>query len=210
MSGYMATQPKRVDRRTSIQNGSVMLWHQQLIFMHGGNFECLFKNHGHVLQRCEKSQTSKLTSRLNDNFLRLTFLPTALQFHFQLDSMFLYQFRGPLVEMNKKQMSSSLSYSIFVKPMATIHQNPKITCCFPWWWHFCIQLYAKNVIIKAGGGGHSHWKVVWECAALKTPFFRPFFISGDPPFQVLLQLQRPYIYFWENFTFLTTIFTDSG
>ena len=47
-------------------------------------------------------------------------------------------------------------------------------------------------------GGHSHWKVVWGCAALKTPFFRPFCTSGDPPFQVLLQLQRdPTSIFWK-------------
>ena len=31
-------------------------------------------------------------------------------------------------------------------------------------------------------GRHSYWKVVRVCAALKTPFFGPFFHSGDPPF----------------------------
>ena len=49
-----------------------------------------------------------------------------------------------------------------------------------------------------GGGGHSNWTVVWVCAALKTPFFRPFFLSRDPPFQAFLQLQGPHLcFFWK-------------
>ena len=42
---------------------------------------------------------------------------------------------------------------------------------------------------------HSHWNVVWGCATLKTPLFRPFFSSGDSLFQAFFQLQRPHFYF---------------
>ena len=39
--------------------------------------------------------------------------------------------------------------------------------------------------------GHSHWKVVWGRANLKTPFFWPNFSSGDPPFQAFFPLRSP-------------------
>ena len=54
-------------------------------------------------------------------------------------------------------------------------------------------------LILLNSGGHSHWKVIGGCAALKTPcFFRPFFSSGDPPFQALFQFWRPHFrFFWK-------------
>ena len=52
-----------------------------------------------------------------------------------------------------------------------------------------------------GWGGHSHWKVVRGCAALKTSFFRPHFSSRNPPFQALFQLQRPHFQFLKNLAF---------
>ena len=27
-------------------------------------------------------------------------------------------------------------------------------------------------VYLTGGGGYSHWKVVWRCAAVMTPFFQ--------------------------------------
>ena len=56
---------------------------------------------------------------------------------------------------------------------------------------------AKNSFVHMGGR-HSHWKVVRGCDALKPPFSGHFFCSGDPPFQVLFQLQRPHFYFWKK------------
>ena len=42
-----------------------------------------------------------------------------------------------------------------------------------------------------GGGGHSHWEVIWVCAAFMTHLFTPIYSSGDPQFQVDLQLRSP-------------------
>ena len=57
-------------------------------------------------------------------------------------------------------------------------------------------------------GGHSHWKVVGGCTALKTPFFRPFLSSGDLSFQVLFQLQIPHFKFFGKNAFSSPIFAD--
>ena len=54
---------------------------------------------------------------------------------------------------------------------------------------------------RPGGGGHSHWKVIWGRAALKTPFFRSNFSSGDPPFQAFFPLQSLHLDFLKNLAF---------
>ena len=38
------------------------------------------------------------------------------------------------------------------------------------------------MVTNPGVEGHSHWKVVWGCATLKTPFSRPHFSYIDLPF----------------------------
>ena len=53
----------------------------------------------------------------------------------------------------------------------------------------------KILKILKRGQGHSYWKVVWWCAALKISFFMPLFNSGDPLFLALFQLHRPHFYF---------------
>ena len=57
-------------------------------------------------------------------------------------------------------------------------------------------------------GGHSHWKVVLGRAALKTPFFRPNFISGDPPFQAFFPLRSLHLDFLKKFCISRQIFAD--
>ena len=53
-----------------------------------------------------------------------------------------------------------------------------------------IDLVQSEVRINPGGG-HSHWEVIWVCAAYKTHLFTLISSSGDPQFHVNLPLRSP-------------------
>ena len=69
-----------------------------------------------------------------------------------------------------------------------------------------MYFYDQTDLHKSRGGGvHSHWKVVWGRAALKTPFFRPNFSSGDPTLQAFFPLPRPHLNFLKKSCILRPI-----
>ena len=58
---------------------------------------------------------------------------------------------------------------------------------------------AKLTVKKGSGGGHSHWKGVWWCAAVMTPFFQASRRSLAHQFIVNAPLLCPLFQFVENF-----------
>ena len=82
----------------------------------------------------------------------------------------------PLSELKKVNFKSVSETGFYWLSENTLHE------------HFIAELWHG----RGGGSGHSHWKVVWRRATLKTFFFRPNLSSGDPPFQAFFPLWRPH------------------
>ena len=64
------------------------------------------------------------------------------------------------------------------------------------WWltYWGLGLFYRSLhgpLARPPGGGHSHWKVIWVCAAYKTHLFTLISSSGDPQFHVNLPLRSP-------------------
>ena len=60
-----------------------------------------------------------------------------------------------------------------------------------------------------GAGGHSHWKVVQGCAALKTPpLFRPYLNSGYPPYSSPFPAPKTLLLFL--YAFSSPVFPELG
>ena len=51
--------------------------------------------------------------------------------------------------------------------------------------------FTVTVRSKYARRGHSHWEVIWVCAPFMTHLFTPISSSGNPQFQVNLQLWSP-------------------
>ena len=64
--------------------------------------------------------------------------------------------------------------------------------------HGYTSAFSQGKLVHRRGVGHSHWKVVWGRAALKTHFFRPNFSPGDPPFKAFSRSGDPTWIFWKK------------
>ena len=51
--------------------------------------------------------------------------------------------------------------------------------------------YTPTAFQEIKTGGHSHWEVIWVCAAYMTHLFTLISSSDDPQFHVNLQLRSP-------------------
>ena len=59
-----------------------------------------------------------------------------------------------------------------------------------------------NILLPGLFGGHSHWKVVWGCAILKTPLYQAMFLALEIQyFKPFSSSRDPTFYFLKNFAF---------
>ena len=65
----------------------------------------------------------------------------------------------------------------------------------------CARCSSQDKFLCPGGGGHYHWKVVWGCAAVMTPFFRASRRSLASQFTINAPFMCPPFQFLENFAF---------
>ena len=66
--------------------------------------------------------------------------------------------------------------------------------------------YCENIAGLVPGGGHSHWKGVWGCAAVMTPFFQASRRSLAHQFTLNVPLLCPPVFNFQNIFAFSTMF----